>query len=190
MKKFGKICLLIIPTIFLSSCNLPNAEDIQKKLIPNLGSTLTQLGALIFIIILIIVFGYKPIKKMIKKRQDYIESNIKEAEKQNTDASINLSQSKEALTSSKKEAMLIVDNATKEAEVERQKILAKAEEEKKAMLKQAEEEIKQMEKDAEEEIHEQMVSLALMASEELLKREVNEEDDKKFVSDFIKDIDK
>ena len=51
-----------------------------NKLIPNWTSFVAQLAALVVMIILVIIIGYKPVKKMLKKRQDYVESSIHEAE--------------------------------------------------------------------------------------------------------------
>ena len=44
--------------------------------------------------------------------------------------------------------------------------------------------------EAKEEIRREMVSIALSASEEVLKREINEKDNSRIVTDFIKDLDK
>ena len=44
--------------------------------------------------------------------------------------------------------------------------------------------------EAKEEIRQEMVSVALAASEEVLKREVNEKDNARIVENFIKDMDK
>ena len=55
-------------------------QSFINKLIPNWTSFVAQLGALIVMIIVVILIGYKPIKKMLKKRQDYVESSIRDAE--------------------------------------------------------------------------------------------------------------
>lgn len=187
MKKKSLLLLLLFP--MLTSCELIKSEDISKKLIPNLGSFLTQLSALIVLIIVVIIFGYKPIKKMVKKRQDYVESNIKEAEMKNQEANQNLSQSNETILANRRLATEIVENAKMEAENQRQEILRKAELEVIEMKKRAEADIKQSEEDAKEEIRQKMIEVALMASSELLKRNVDNKDNEKLVDDFIREID-
>ena len=174
----------------LSGCSeLINAEEIQNKLIPNLGSFLTQLSALIVLIIVVIVFGYKPIKKMVNKRQEFIANEIKEAKEKNQEASNNLAQSNETVLANRRMASEIIDNAKIEAENQKQEILRSAEIEVADMKKRAERDIKQSEEDAKEAIRQKMVEIALDASSELLKRNVNDKDNEKLVDEFIKEID-
>ena len=191
MKKFIKISLIAISALTLSSCSnqLIDPNEISHKLIPNLGSFLTQLSALIVLLIVAIVFGYKPIKKMIKKRQDFVENNIKESINKNQEADQNLAQSNEAILASRREASDIVEAARSEAEAQREEILRQAELEVIEMKKRAERDIKQSEEDAKEEIRQRMIEIALEASSELLKRNVESKDNKKLVSDFIDEID-
>ena len=190
MKKFFKILLLTMSVFSLSGCSeLINAEEIQNKLIPNLGSFLTQLSALIVLIIVVIVFGYKPIKKMVNKRQEFIANEIKEAKEKNQEASNNLAQSNETVLANRRMASEIIDNAKIEAENQKQEILRSAEIEVADMKKRAERDIKQSEEDAKEAIRQKMVEIALDASSELLKRNVNDKDNEKLVDEFIKEID-
>ena len=188
MKKFAKITLSVLSMVLLTSCSI-DATEISRKLIPNLGSFLTQLSALIVLIIAVIIFGYKPIKKMVKKRQDYVENNIREAETKNQEAETNLTQSNEAILASRRQASEIVDAARIEAQNQRDEMIREAEQEVIEMKKRAERDIKQSEEDAKEEIRQQMIEIAIAASSELLKRNVDDKDNKKLVSDFIDEID-
>ena len=190
MKKFVKLLLLTISTFLLTSCsNLIDANEIKNKLIPNLGSFLTQLSALIVLILVVIIFGYKPIKKMVNKRQEYVANEIKEAEQKNQEASNNLTQSNETVLANRRIASEIIDNAKIEAENQKQEIIRSAEVEVAEMKKRAERDIKQSEEDAKEAIRQKMVEIALDASSELLKRNVNDKDNEKLVDEFIKEID-
>ena len=194
MKKISKILFLIISTLSLTSCKEQIQEQIDKnvilgKLIPNIGSFLTQLAALIVLIVVVIIFGYKPIKKMVNKRQDYVANEIKEAKEKNLQAEENLTQSKETVLANRRLASEIIDNAKIEAENQKQEILKSAEDEVLEMKKRAERDIKQSEEDAKEAIRQKMVEIALDASSEILKRNVNDEDNEKLVDEFIKEID-
>ena len=66
--------VFLLPTLLLfTSCdaaNELNSETFISKLIPNWVSFVAQLGALLVLILVVVIFGYKPIKKIIKKRQD------------------------------------------------------------------------------------------------------------------------
>ena len=56
------------------------------------------------------------------------------------------------------------------------------------MKSDAEHDIEQSKKEALEDIHDEIVSVALMASSEVLKREINEKDNARIVEDFIKEM--
>ena len=193
MKNRGKLIILsLLSVVTLSSCQNVGeyiSESITEKLVPNLGSFLTQLAALIVLIIGVIILGYKPIKKMLTKRQDYIESNIKEAGEKNKEAEINLSQSREHVLSSQKQAEEIISEAKKQANLERATILEDTQRDVDEMKEVAKRQIQESEEEARENIRKEMINVALNASSELLKRNVTDKDNERLVDDFIRGID-
>lgn len=190
--KLKFIILSLLSLTALSSCQEVGEEisnSINSKLIPNLGSFLTQLAALIVMIVLVIIFGYKPIKKMLQKRQDYIETNIEDASRKNKEADLILKQSQESVIASKKEAQEIISSAKRNANKERETIISNTQKEVTEMKVLAEKEIMESKEEAKEAIRQEMVNVALDASKELLKRNVDDKDNAKLVEDFIKGID-
>ena len=126
---------------------------------------------------------------MITKRQEYVANNIKEAETKNKEADLKLNQSDELVLANRKLAAEIVEEAKLNAEKEKSDILKSAELEVLEMKRRAEEDIKQSQEDAKEEIRQKMVEIALDASSELLKRNVNDKDNQRLVNQFIEEID-
>lgn len=188
--------LFFIPALFLlTGCkeainkNL-NAEAFTSKLIPNWPSLVAQVGALVVLILVVIIFGYKPIKKIIKKRQDYIESQIKDAEKSKATWQENELKSKETVLASNRTAADIVAEAKVNAEKERAQILEQTALDVEKMKIDAENDIARMELEAQEEIKKEMISVALDASKELLGREVTSKDNTRLLEEFIEDIKK
>ena len=167
-----------------------NAEAFTSKLIPSWPSLVTQVAALVVLILIVIIFGYKPIKKIIKKRQDYIENEIKEAEKSKAVAQENELKSKETVLASSRTAANIVAEAKSNAEEERTKILEQAALDVEKMKKDAENDIARMELEAQDRIKKEMVAVALDASKELLGREVTSEDNTRLLEEFIEDVKK
>ena len=165
------------------------AEEILNKLVPNIGSFLTQLLALVVLIIGVIVLGYKPIRKMIDKRNNYIEQNIADAEVKNKEAEVNFKQSEEAVIASRKQANELLVQAKNSALEEKERILEEARQESLKIKQDAEKDIERSREEAKESIRQEMVQVALEASKELLKREVNSKDNERLVEDFIKGID-
>lgn len=163
-------------------------ETIRKNLIPNWTSFLMQVAAFIILLIVVVFFAYKPVKKMLKKRQDYIEQEISDAEKNKAEAEINLSQSQEAILSSKKEAAQILEDARLQAEKDRQIALENTRLEIAKLKTTAQEDIVRSRQEALDDIHKEMVEVALLTSKEILKREVNEKDNARLAEEFIEKL--
>ncbi len=191
MKKRNFVFLLPIVAL-LTSCSGEDLgltkEAFTQKLFPNWVSFVTQLAALIVLITVVVIFAYKPVKKILKKRQDYIENNIKEAEQSKATWKENELKSKETVLASERTAADIVADAKLQAEKEREQILMNTQEEVKKMKQDAENDIARMEKEAQEEIKKEIVSVALDASKELLGREVSSKDNDRLLNEFVEEI--
>ena len=154
------------------------------------SSFVVQLAALVILIVVVLVVAYKPMKKMLAKRADYIENNIRESEIAKAEAERNAQESQEMIIASRKEAADIVANAKSLAIDTQKATLEETQLEVNRMKSQAQEDIERSKIEAKEEIRHEMVSVALAASEEILKREVNEKDNARIVENFIEEIDK
>ena len=192
MKK-RKLVFLLPVLLLLTACDVSgelNSETFIGKLIPNWISFVAQLGALLILILVVIIFGYKPIKKIINKRKDHIMNEIEEAEKSKAIWQENELKSKETVLASNRTAADIVAEAKSNAEIERNKILEQTALDVEKMKKDAENDIARMEVEAQEKIRKEMVSVALDASKELLGREVTSEDNTRLLEDFIEEVKK
>ena len=178
----------------LSSCDAEEIGDRIKTtvfdMLPNLWVTLIQLAIFVLIVILFIAFAYKPLKKKLNQRGDYIEQNIKDSEKAKEDAQNALAKANEIILKSQKEAGDIVQNAQytaqeKVARVEKDLNIS-IEHQKELAHQEIQDERKKMIEDSKIEI----VDTAFKASEEILKREITKEDHDKFVDTFIEEMNK
>ena len=191
MKKLKKFIFLLPVSLALTGCSIDiSSSDFTSKLIPNWVSFVTQLGALIVLLTVVILFAYKPVKKIITERQDYIEKTIKDAEANKVVWEENKKQSEEIVLASTRTAANIVTEAKVTAEQERSKILEQTALEVEQMKKDAENDIAKMEADAQEQIRQEMVVIAMEASKELLGREVESRDNTRLIEEFIEDIKK
>ena len=185
---------MIGPFVFEDVSSEPNsgfgaiAEEISHKLIPNWISFTVQFAAMVIMILVIFFVAYKPVKKIIKKRQDYIESNIREAEESKAIWKENELKSKETVLASDRTAANIVAEAKANATIERNKILEQTQEDVARMKLEAENDIARMELEAQDKIRKEIVSVALDASKELLGREVSSEDNNRLLEEFIEDV--
>ena len=184
--------LFLLPLmVSLTGCTVDlSSDDFTSKLIPNWVSFVTQVGALVVLVTVVLIFGYKPIKKIVTKRQDYIEQNIRDAEEAKATWQENERESEATVLASNRTAASIVAEARENALKERNKILEDTALEVEKMKIEAENDITRMEKEAEESIRKEMVSIALDASKELLSREVDSKDNTRLIEEFIEEVKK
>lgn len=184
------IPLSLLTMMMLTGCEISglDGDSFVKKLIPDWLSFVVQLTATIVMVIVVIIFAYKPVKKIIKKRQDYVENNIREAEVSKARANENVTKSEELLLASQKKANEIIEDAKATANVEKDKILTATNVEVEKMKQEAQQDIIKSKEDAKEEIRKEMVSIALDASSEILSRSVNDKDNAKLAEDFIRSV--
>ena len=159
--------------------------DVSKKIFPNIGSLVVQLLATCILVFFVVKLFWKPIKKNIDTRREYIKQNIDEAGRLNEEAQLNLENSNKRIKDANVEARRIKENAETEALLARQNILDQANEEAERKLKIAEEQIKKEREEAKQEIHDEIINVALMAASKIVEREINKEDNEKLVKDFL-----
>ena len=163
-------------------------STIGEKLVPNWVSFVVQF--LSFLILLLVVFflAYKPVKKILKKHADYVENEIKQAKENNDQAQASIEEAKQLVASSKEKASEIIKNAENQGQERFDAIILEAKQEVAEMKKAAEQDIERAKEDAVQDIRSEMVNVALSASKEILKREVDSKDNTKLAEDFINRI--
>lgn len=192
MKKASKLIslsLLVIP--LLTACDgAISKDDFISKLFPNVWDALATFLAFIILLLVAFYFAYKPVKKLLKKRGDYVEGKIKDADDKEKQANEKLKEAEQRVKDSNIEAMEIVEKAKEDATKEKDRIAAEAKLAREAEVKKAKEQIAQEIEASKDEVHKEIVSVALDASKKVLSREVNSKDNEKLIDDFIKDLDK
>lgn len=193
-KKLIKNTTFFFSLLLLSSCDANEIGDRIKTtvfdMLPNLWVTLIQLTIFILVVILFMIFAYKPLKRKLNERSEYIEKNIKDSENAKKEAQEALNKANEIILNSQKEAGEIVQNAQftaqeKVATVEKE-LATNIEHQKELAHIEIQNERKKMLEDSKTEI----VDTAFKASEQILKREVKKDDHDKFVDEFIEEMSK
>jgi F-type H+-transporting ATPase subunit b len=172
-----------------SSGNAPfTAGDFLDKLIPNFWSFLINFLALIVLFVALYFIAYKPIKKYVNARKDYVEHNVHDSEVAKTLYEKKAAESDAIIADAKAQANDIIAKAKADAAVAADRIVQDAQSSAKARQQAADEAIRQAEEKSQRAIHDEIVNVALEASRQVLGREVNQEDNAKLVSDFADDI--
>lgn len=196
MKKSRLLTLLLISSgsLLLSSCDTDMIEEkvstTVNNMLPNLWVTLIQLAMFVLIAILFMVFAYKPIKKKLEQRANYIDKNIKDSEKLIKESENKISEANATILASQKKAGEIVSTAQKNAEIKAQAVEKELKETIEAQRVLAHKDIEDERKKMIEEANEHIVDTAIEASKQILKREVKIEDNDKYISDFIDQLNK
>jgi F-type H+-transporting ATPase subunit b len=192
--KNKKILAIIFATFLglfsLTSCDASGlstdmSNNIIDALIPNFWAFLTQFLAFIVLIVLVTIFAYKPLRKFMDDRSEYLDNEVKNANKNNAQSKVNLEESETNIAIANKKAVAIVEEAKTSAVLERTKILNEADQEVTMMKDKAQKEIAAERKEAEKQIKNEIINVALDASEHVLSREVNKKDNEKIIDDFV-----
>lgn len=191
-KKIALLGAIGLSAISLVSCDTSNMsekiEDTATNMLPNIWITITQLIVVTATACLVIFLAYKPMKKKLKQRADYIEKNIKDSEDKENKAQENLDKSNQIILGAQEKAGVIIQQAQKTAEVKaaevQKQLSASIEAQKLQAHKDIEAEHARMIKNA----HDQIVATAIDASKQILKREINEKDNQTMVNDFIANL--
>lgn len=164
-------------------------EDFINKIFPNgIWGFVVQILTLIVMILIVVFFLYKPIKKLLAERAAHVEKNIKAAETAKEEMNLKLLEADERVEREKQKAEQMVKETLAQSEQARLKILEEAKEAAAKEKALAMQEIELAKQDARDAIHNEIVEVALGASKKVLKREVTSEDNKKLIDDFIKDV--
>lgn len=196
-KKIGKILASLGGVGLLSSLTIPfltsctgtiegmEPSQIINNLFPNVWVLIGVLISTVILFIALIYLVWKPAEKMISKRQEYVMSEIRDAEETKRLANESLADAKQQkvnanieanqiISDASSRAKNIIDEATSEATKQANIITSKA------MATLRSERIK-----AEHEIKTKGVDLAFELAQNLMIKNINREDNQEFVDKFI-----
>ena len=185
--------LLPLTAALLSSCQGAPFQDsdFTSKIFPNgYWDFVIQLIAFILLLLIVFFIGYKPLKKMMQKRQDTVNSMIEDTKKNQAIAHKAAQESDQKILEGKQEAERIIASARKQAEHEKSQMLEAAQNEIALKRKKADEEIESAKIASKEEVRKQIIDVAMLASETLLEREVSSKDNERLVASFVDELTK
>ena len=149
---------------------------------------IAQILNLFIQVFLIKRFLFKPINEMLEKRRDLADKEIREAREAKEEADSLKVQYEEGLEGARNEAAQIVQNALKEAQLRADETVRKAQEQAVGIRKKAEADIAQEKKKAINEMKDEIGELAMDIAGKVVEKEINEEDHKKRIEEFIRNV--
>ncbi len=133
-------------------------------------------------------FLYKPVKKMLKARQDAIDVQYSEAENAKNEAMSEKKAYEEKLSGAKAEADGIIQSAVNLAKARENEILEKAKNDADVIMRRAKEDAELEMTKAEDSIKREIIDVSTVLTSKILEREINSEDHKQIIDSFIVEI--
>jgi len=149
------------------------------------GKHTVNLAILIFALV---YFLKTPVKNFLIERRNLIANKIESSEREITEAKGLFDQYMEKMNNLEKEIRGLKESIKNEADIERQEIIKQAEISAKKIREDAKETIKTETAKAKHEIQNEVVNLAIELAENLIKSNLIENDSKRIVEDFVKEV--
>lgn len=153
---------------------------------------LIDLGDMVFHIVNVIVLFfflrwllYKPVVKFLKKREEKFSVQANDLDNREKNVEELKEKYETLIKGSKEEAADIVKTATTSANSRANDIMANAEREAQAMMLKSQKDIDEKNKQAMIELKADIADMACDLASRILKREINQEDNKKIIDDFF-----
>lgn len=140
---------------------------------------------IIILFILLRIFLFKPITKIMNERTRTIQDNLDKAEKSRQEAEELKQQYAESLSNAKEEAQQIIMKAHDEAEAEKSAILKKSKEEASEIISDAGKTIENERKRIIQQAQTQIADLAIEAASKIIGENVDDEKNRRLVDEFL-----
>ncbi len=154
----------------------------------NLWQILISLANLTILFLLLKKFLYKPVTKMLEQRRAEIDAQYSDAETAKQSAEAKEAELTERLSHAKRDAEGIVKDAADAARIRGDKIVEDAKATADGIIRQAELDAELQRKRAEAAIKTQIIDVSTALTEKMLSREINADDHKALIDDFIEKI--
>jgi F-type H+-transporting ATPase subunit b len=151
----------------------------------NLGYLIVQIGAFIFLLVLLIGFAYRPIIRILEERQARIAKGLEDARqaaiaRENADA-----EAKKVIEEARSEAAQIRSDAVIQAEETANGIISKANEDAKSILADANEEAVEERNRILGDLRTQVASISIAAANKLVGESLNEKRQHEIITEFF-----
>ncbi|MBO4636937.1 MAG: F0F1 ATP synthase subunit B [Clostridiales bacterium] len=131
---------------------------------------------------------FKPVKKMVSDREALAQKQLDDAAEERRAAISERMKWEEKLAGAQNEADVIIKKAVAKADRRSEVIVNTAKERADGIVSQAKLEAELEHKKAEREMRQEIIDLSSLLAGRMLKREINEEDHKELIDDFIEQI--
>ena len=154
----------------------------------NIWAIIASLCNLLILTLIVKKFLFKPVKKIIDTRRAAIDADYEQAAAARAEAEENRLNYEAAMAAAKQTSDQIIADANRTAEYRSNEIVAEARERATEIRRQAETDAVLERKKAEDEMKHEIANVSAQLTGKLLKREINEEDHRALIDDFLNDL--
>lgn len=150
----------------------------------------TIIWTFVNILVLFIFFRWKlfgPVNKILEERKNMINENIAAAEKEKAEAEGLKKEYQQVLEKADEESVQIVKEAKERAQIEYNKQVEASRKEAGRIMEEANRAIELEKKKSMEQAQSEIAGIALLAAQKVIQKNVNAEDNKKLVGDFLQE---
>lgn len=149
------------------------------------GDILVTLLTFALLMFLLKKLAWGPLMGIMKQREEHVAKEIDEAEKSRVEANKLLEEQREMLKEARKEAQLMIENAKKHGETQREEIILTARAEAERMQETAKVTIEQQKEQAIAAVQDQVASLSVLIASKVIEKELNQADQDKLIQEII-----
>ena len=176
------------PVQTLAALERPGADSIGdkvKELMPSLYIMIATLGAFIILFVILTKLMYKPVKRMVKTRQDFIQKNIDDSVSAKQSALDLEQQARDHLVDSKLQAQAIIHKSKLDAEVLKHQYIDQAKAEAERLVSEARAEIHTQQQRLAQEAHDEIVNVAIAISEKLIAKKITKGEAEAYLNAYL-----
>ncbi len=145
-----------------------------------------QIGATIILFIVVAIFFWKPITKILEQRRQVIDKELTDAQRAKDNAIEIEAELNKQLTEAKQKVKEMLDKAEKDANLKRDEIINQAKEEARRRMENLQLELEQERQSMEADIRQEIVDVAFAAAEKIVSKEINQEKYLNVVDEILK----
>jgi F-type H+-transporting ATPase subunit b len=165
-----------------------NLEEVLNIINPMTSTVFWSIIVFVLLIVVLWKFVLKPVNKMMVKRQEEIQEAVNIADKQKQEAQEFIEGQKLQLEAAKKEARQIIEDSKIAARKIKEEIEEKASEKSMAILDSALEEIRAERDRSVVAVKNQIIEIAMDATERIIGKSLSEEEHKKLIEESLKEV--
>ncbi|WP_010302431.1 F0F1 ATP synthase subunit B [Kurthia senegalensis] len=151
----------------------------------NWGDIIYMLVVFIVLMAILKKVAWGPLMGIMQKREEQVANDLDEAAKNRQESQQLLEQQRSLLSKAQGEAQGIVENAKKQAEMQKEEIVSAAKNEAARLQESAKRDIEAEKEKAIAAVRGEVVSLSVLAASKVLAKEVSEEDNRSLIEETI-----